>query len=257
MANPFLLTRVLNVAIAGKAVVDGLELSLSRGETLAILGRNGTGKTTLLHTLAGLRAPLSGTVELDGKSYGERDPRDAARLRGLLAQSQLDAFPSTVLQTALVGRHPHLGRWAWEGEADAALAREALAAVGLADLAQREVHTLSGGERQRLAIATLLTQQPLLYLLDEPTTHLDLNHQIAMLDLVSRYASQCGAAFVIVLHDVNLAMRYCRRALLLFGEGRWCEGPVEEVLTAESLSELYGHPLRRFDIEGQTVFLPA
>ena len=256
MNAPLLATRSLNVSIAGKAVVDGLEISLSRGDTLAILGRNGTGKTTLLHTLAGLRSPAAGSVALDGKPYAERDPRDTARLRGLLAQSQLDAFPSTVLQTALVGRHPHLGRWAWEGEADATLAREALAAVGLADLEHREVHTLSGGERQRLAIATLLTQQPLLYLLDEPTTHLDLNHQIAMLDLVSRYARLCGAGFVIVLHDVNLAIRYCHRALLLFGEGRWREGPADEVLTAQSLSELYGHPLRRFDVEGRLMFLP-
>ena len=257
MNAPLLATRSLDVSIAGKAVVQGLVLSLSRGETLAILGRNGTGKTTLLHTLAGLRPPASGTVELDGRAYGERDAREVARLRGLLAQSQLDAFPATVLQTALVGRHPHLGRWAWEGEADAALAREALAAAGLSDLEDREVHTLSGGERQRLAIATLLTQRPLLYLLDEPTTHLDLNHQIAMLDLVSRYAGQCGAGFVMVLHDVNLALRYCRRALLLFGAGRWREGPVDEVLTTESLTELYGHPLRRFDVEGKPVFLPG
>ena len=234
----------LAVAIAGRTLVRGLDLALRGGETLAILGRNGSGKTTLLHTLAGLRPPSAGTVEWCGRPYAEHGARAAAGLRGLLAQTQSDAFPASVLETALIGRHPHLGRWAWEGATDERIAGEALAAVGLAGLEQREVHTLSGGERQRLAIATLLTQQPRLYLLDEPLAHLDLSHQIAMLELVQRHAADGRAGFVIVLHDMNLALRYCRRALLLFGYGRWQEGPSEQVLTAENLGELYGHSLR-------------
>lgn len=241
---PLLATRGLDVDVAGRTLVRGLDLRLAAGETLAILGRNGSGKSTLLHTLAGLRAPAAGGVELCGSPYAEHDTRAAARLRGLLTQTQVDAFPATVLETALVGRHPHLGRWAWEGTGDARIARTALEATGLAGLESREVHTLSGGERQRLAIAALLTQQPLLYLLDEPLAHLDLNHQIAMLALTSHYAHDGGAGFVIVLHDVNLALRYCTRALLLHGDGRWQEGPVDRVLTAATLSELYGHPMR-------------
>jgi len=241
---PLLSARNLAVAVAGKTLVHGLDLTLRGGETLAILGRNGSGKTTLLHTLAGLRPASAGGVELCGRRYAAHGARAAASLRGLLAQTQSDAFPASVLETALIGRHPHLGRWDWEGAADERIARQALAAVGLAGLEQREVHTLSGGERQRLAIATLLTQQPQLYLLDEPLAHLDLSHQIAMLDLVQRHAGDCQAGFVIVLHDMNLALRYCRRALLLFGDGRWREGPSEQVLTAENLGELYGHSLR-------------
>jgi iron complex transport system ATP-binding protein len=255
--NALLDARELDVSIAGKAVVRSLNLSLASGETLAILGRNGAGKTTLLHTLAGLRPFGVGTLELAGLPYGARSPRENARLRGLLAQGQVDAFPATVLETALVGRHPHLGRWAWEGAGDVAIARENLAAVGLSGMEQRDVQTLSGGERQRLSIAALLTQRPSLYLLDEPTAHLDLNHQIALLDLVARYAGECGAGFVIVLHDVNLALRYCRRALLLFGDGRWREGPAEEVLTAEALSELYGHPLKELQDGGRRLFVPV
>lgn len=245
-AAPLLATQRLDVAIAGKTLVRGLDLNLGCGDTLAILGRNGSGKSTLLHTLAGLRLPAAGQVELCGRRYADYPARAAARLRGLLAQTQTDAFPATVLETALIGRHPHLGRWAWEGASDEQIARAALKGVGLDGLAQREVHTLSGGERQRLAIATLLTQQPHLYLLDEPLAHLDLNHQIAMLELATRYAgdSGTGAGFVIVMHDMNLALRYCQRALLLYGDGHWREGPVEETLTAPILSELYGHPLR-------------
>ena len=241
---PLLSVRGLDVAVAGRTLVRGLDLQVGGGDTLAILGRNGSGKSTLLHTLAGLRPPAAGSVEMCGSPYAEHAERAAARLRGLLTQTQVDAFPATVLETALIGRHPHLGRWAWEGAADEKIARAALAAAGLAGLEQREVHTLSGGERQRLAIASLLTQQPLLYLLDEPLAHLDLNHQIAMLDLTRRYAADSGAGFVTVLHDVNLALRYCRRALLLYGDGRWREGPVNEILTAPTLSELYAHPMR-------------
>ncbi len=257
ITQALLSTRGLDVAIAGRTLVRDLDIRVDSGETLAILGRNGSGKTTLLHTLAGLRPPSCGGVELCGKQYLAHGPRAAARLRGLLAQTQSDAFPASVLETALIGRHPHLGRWAWESASDERIARDALSAVGLQDLEGREVHTLSGGERQRLGIATLLTQQPLLYFLDEPLAHLDLAHQIAILELTRRYAAACGAAFVVVLHDMNLALRYCRRTLLLFGDGRWQEGTSEEVLTAESLSELYGHPLRELNDGGCRYFVAA
>lgn len=256
-AAPLLAARQLDVAIAGKTLVRGLDLALRGGETLAVLGCNGSGKTTLLHTLGGLRQAAAGTVQLCGRRYAAHGPRAAACLRGLLAQTQSDAFPASVLETALIGRHPHLGRWDWEDAADEQIARNALAVVGLAGLEGRDVHTLSGGERQRLGIATLLTQQPLLYLLDEPLAHLDLSHQIAMLDLVTRYAAECQAGFVIVMHDMNLALRYCQRALLLFGDGRWCEGPSAQVLTAESLGELYGHSLRELSDGVSRYFIAA
>ena len=257
MMPALLETRGLDVAIAGRTLVHGLDFAVTGGKTLAILGCNGSGKTTLLHTLAGLRTPSGGNVKLCGKTYAEYEPRQAARLRGLLAQTQMDAFPASVLETALIGRHPHLGRWAWENKGDERIAIDALAAVGLQGLENREVHTLSGGERQRLGIATLLTQQPLLYFLDEPLAHLDLAHQIAILELANRYAADCHAAFVIVMHDMNLALRYCRRALLLFGDGRWLEGSSEEVLTAENLSKLYGQRLRELQDGESRYFIAA
>jgi iron complex transport system ATP-binding protein len=252
-----LYVRDLDVNIGSVRVAAGLGFDLAAGERLAILGRNGTGKTTLLTTLAGLREAEAGTIALCGEDYAALDARRAAQLRGLLPQGHLDAFQSTVLETALIGRHPHLGRWHWEGKEDERIAREALAAVDLAGLGSREVHTLSGGERQRLAIAALLAQQPRLYLLDEPLAHLDLNHQIAVLELLSRRARDEGVGIVMVLHDINLALRHADRALLLFGEGRTLEGPVEAVLTADSLSRLYGHPLRELRDGGARHFVPA
>jgi iron complex transport system ATP-binding protein len=242
--NALLSARDLDVNIGSVRVAAGLRFDLGAGERLAILGRNGTGKTTLLTTLAGLREPEAGAIALCGEDYAALGTRHAARLRGVLTQGQIDAFQSTVLETALIGRHPHLDRWSWEGREDERIAREALAAVDLAGLGQREVHTLSGGERQRLAIAALLAQQPRLYLLDEPLAHLDLNHQIAVLELLSQRARSDGVGIVMVLHDINLALRYADRALLLFGEGRTLEGPADAVLGAEALSRLYGHPLR-------------
>jgi iron complex transport system ATP-binding protein len=249
--------RGIDVSIAGRVLCRALDLKVKRGERLAILGRNGAGKSTLLTTLAGLRDFAVGQLLLDGKPYAELGPRAAARQRGWLPQGGQDAFASTVLETTLVGRHPHIGRWDWESADDIAIARAALVATNLAGLEQRVVHSLSGGERQRLAIATLLTQRPGLYLLDEPLAHLDLNHQIAMLDLFASEARENNAACVMVLHDPGLALRYCDSALLLSGDGTWRLGRCAEIITAENLSQLYAHPLRALSDGDQRWFVPA
>ncbi|MDR3221444.1 MAG: ABC transporter ATP-binding protein [Candidatus Accumulibacter sp.] len=253
---PLLATRRLNVGIGARVFCRALDLELRSGESLAILGRNGAGKSTLLSVLAGLRAPLAGEVRLKGASYAELGPRQAARLRGWLPQSRSDAFASTVLETVLVGRHPHLDRWGWESARDAEIVRRALTAVGLADCERRDIQTLSGGERQRLAIATLLAQQPELFLLDEPAAYLDLKHQIAMLTLFSDAAREHGAAVAMVLHEPALAWRFSDRVLLVYGDGR-CEcGPAAEMLNAERLSSLYDYPLRVFERDGQLCLIP-
>ena len=239
--------RNLAVSVGLHKVCLGLDLDLAPGNRLAILGRNGAGKSTLLATLAGLRPADAGTLQLDGRSYGELGLRRSARLRGWLGQDRNDPFASTVLETVLAGRHPHLSRWAWESDADTARARAALCAMGLAGMEEREIHTLSGGERQRVAIATLLAQEPRLYLLDEPLAHLDLNHQIATLDLLTRRAHDDGVALAMVLHDPNLALRYCDQVVLLYGDSRHVAGPAADILDAATLSDLYGHPLRRVE----------
>ncbi len=248
----------LAVSIGPHRVCESLNLTLAPGERLAILGRNGAGKSTLLATLAGLREPDAGELRVEGRSYAELGLRTAARLRGWLGQERGDPFATTVLETVLAGRHPHLSRWAWETPADAGIARTALGALGLAGMELRELRTLSGGERQRVAIATLLAQQPKLYLLDEPLAHLDLNHQIATLDLLAQRAQRDGIAITMVLHDPNLALRFCDRALLLFGDGTHVAGPVAEVLDEASLTRLYGHPMRRVTMAdfSHAVFVP-
>ena len=246
----------LAVEVGGRQVVAALDFSLAAGERVAILGRNGAGKSTLLATLAGLRSPAGGQVLLGGVPYTELGTRAAALQRAWLGQGLSDPFGSTVLETALAGRHPHLGRWDWETARDVEIARGALAAVGLTGLERRQVHTLSGGERQRLAIATLLTQATPLYLLDEPLSHLDLNHQMAVLELFAGAARECHAGVVMVLHDPALAHRYCDRALLIHGDGRTDLGSADEILTGERLSELYGYRLRGLEVDGRRCFIP-
>ena len=253
---PVLGTDALHVSVGARDVCRGLDFTLQPADTLVILGRNGAGKSTLLHTLAGLRKPAGGEVLLSGQPYAAWPRGHEACLRGLLAQSQPDFFSATVLETALVGRHPYLGRWDWETPDDEAIAMAALEQMGLAALAGRQVPTLSGGERQRLSIAALLVQQPRLYLLDEPLAHLDLHHQIQVLEHFAMLAAG-GAGVVMVLHDINLAARYASHVLLLDGEDGHAFGRAAEILTAPRLSVAFGHPLRAVQDGDTTLFVPC
>jgi iron complex transport system ATP-binding protein len=246
----------LTVSIAGQTVCRGLELDIVPGEVWTILGRNGAGKTTLLHTVAGLRRPDSGTVCIGDLDLHGARPQRIARVVGVLFQDYPDPFPATVLETALVGRHPFLRPWSAETGTDREAARTALGRVGMTALAERTIQTLSGGERRRLAIATVLVQGPAFYLLDEPTNHLDVHHQIGMLAEFRREAAERGAAVVMVLHDVNLAVRFADRALLLFGDGEVAHGPVAEVVRDDTLSRLYHHPVISMEFRRRRVFVP-
>lgn len=259
MNTPLLEVRQLEVEIGGHRVCCNLDWRVDAGESWAILGRNGVGKSTLLATLAGFRPQQGGDMTIAGLALPYASPHEGlramARVRGYLSQHQFDPFASTVMETVLVGRHPHLGRWDWESAHDRRIAEAALDELDLGGFAEREVQTLSGGERQRLAVAQLLTQEPQLFLLDEPLTHLDLSHQVAVMEMFTRRVSK-GAAIVAVLHDPGFAARYCRQALLLFGDGKWLAGPAAEVINATNLTRLYGHPLRELCADGHRWFVP-
>ena len=251
-----LATEGLAIEIGDKRIGDALDLAVGKGESWAVLGANGAGKTTLLHTLAGLRPPTEGRVLLDGKPLHTLRRRQIARRLGILLQASEDPFPATVMETALIGRHPHLGPWGWEGPADHAQARQALADVELDTLAERAVDTLSGGERRRLALATLLTQDPAIHLLDEPSNHLDLHHQIRLLGHLRARTCGRGGALVMALHDVNLAARFCDHAVLVFHDGQILHGPAQRLLQPGHLSCLYRHPIEAVEYGGQRAFLP-
>ncbi len=247
--------RNLAIRVGSRELVSDLTLDFNRGEFVAVLGRNGCGKTLTLHTLAGLREPGAGIVLLDGIAFDQQNRRAAARRLGLLAQDLEDGFVTTALEAVLIGRHPHLAFWQWETAEDARVAREALDAVDMGDFRARRMDTLSGGEQRRVAIAALLAQAPGVFLLDEPTNHLDPHHQLAILDLFQE-RTRSGSTVIATLHDPTLAARFADRALLLLGDGRWATGPASETITAESLSELYLTPMLEVRQDGRRIFVP-
>jgi iron complex transport system ATP-binding protein len=244
----------LRISVPGRRLVESLDMTLAGGEFIAVLGRNGTGKTLSLLTLAGLRPADGGTISLGGAAIGSLHRPQIARRLALLPQDTDDIFPATVIDTALVGRHPHIGRFRWESPQDYELARASLAQVGLDELSDRDVLSLSGGERRRLAIAQVLTQSPDIYLLDEPTNHLDPQHQVDTLNIFRR-AADSGAGVIASLHDVNLAARVADRCLLLFGDGRWEFGTTDEVLDEERLEALFETPMEAVNWRDRRLFV--
>jgi iron complex transport system ATP-binding protein len=248
--------RALTLHVPGRELLRSLDATFGCGRVIALLGRNGAGKSTLLHALAGLRAPESGEIRLGGRALGSWPRRELARELALLPQSAEDAFPGTVLETALVGRHPHLTFWQWEGDADREIARRALADMDLAGLEERDVATLSGGERRRLAIAAALAQDPAAFLLDEPVQQLDPQHEIAVLGLF-RTLADAGRTVVMSLHDAGVAVRYADDALLLSGDGDWTFGPCAQVLDEQSIGRLYGVAVRELRWDAGRTFVPV
>lgn len=247
----------LDVSIAGKDICSELNLELKPGQFWGLLGPNGIGKTTLLKCMAGLTTPDSGGVLLESQVIDKLPRRTIARLLGMLQQHTVYVFDASVIETAMTGRHPHLGYWEREGSKDKQKALDAIRIVDLAGFESRSVTGLSGGEARRLAFASLIVQEPVILLLDEPTNHLDMNHQIRIMDHVKEQVSSQQRCAMVALHDVNLAARYCDHILMLFGEGDWQAGPVDQLLNRENLERLYQCPVESVQTSNGKRFFPA
>ena len=222
-------------------VLRDISLRFLPGRFVALLGPNGAGKSTLLRIAGGEMRPSSGTVDFDGRKLSSWKIRDLAQRRALLPQdSQLD-FPFLVEEVVMLGRSPHIE--GSESDDDARIVREALEMVGMLTFARRDYTTLSGGERQRVQLARVLaqtwTRENCALLLDEPVSSLDPAHQHETLTFARRWTDS-GACTVAILHDVNLALRYADDAVLLADGRVYAGGPVGDVLTVESVSEVYG-----------------
>jgi iron complex transport system ATP-binding protein len=232
--------RDLRLGYGDTVVVDGLDLDVLDGTITAVIGPNGCGKSTLLRALARLVPTRRGHVLLDGRRIDRTPTRDVARVLGVLPQSPVAPEGLTVADLVARGRHPHQAWYRqWSGDDEAAVA-EALAWTGMSAFAERTVDSLSGGQRQRVWISMTLAQGTDILLLDEPTTFLDLAHQVDVLDLVERLHGEHGRTVVMVLHDLNLAARYADR-LVAVRDGRVvASGSPHEVLTEDVLREVFG-----------------
>jgi iron complex transport system ATP-binding protein len=255
-AAPMFECRDVDICVGSRTLVRGLNLRVGAGSVLAILGPNGSGKSLSLHTFAGLRPLKAGALEISGRPLSGWPRRALARELALLPQNVEDPFPASVIETVLLGRHPHIPRWQWESARDLAIALDALAAVGLAGYEERDVLTLSGGERRRASLAAVLAQTPRLFLLDEPTNQLDPNHQLEALQLL-RERADAGAGVIVTLHDPNMAERFADDVLLIGKDGDWQCGPVADILTARHLSALYDTRFEAAEIGGRRVFFQA
>ena len=221
----------------------GLTFGIAAGEILAVIGPNSVGKTTVIRLLTGVVTPASGEVRLEGEALSRLSRTEVARRVAVVPQALPAALPFTVAETVLMGRYPHAPGRFFEGEADRARGREAMAQAGVLDLAALPVATLSGGERQRVALARALCQEPRLLALDEPTAHLDLRYQAETVALLRRLRRAGGLAVLLVSHDLNLAAEAADRVLLL-NDGRIERiGPPESVLDEATLARVYGCPV--------------
>jgi iron complex transport system ATP-binding protein len=233
-----------------------LNLSIRYGDAWVILGQNGCGKSTLLSRLAGWHAPSTGHVLLNNKSLQQWPSRERAQHMAWMAQQDDCPFPTTVMEKLLTGCHARLKRWQWESQTDHAQANALLKRVDLDGFADRDLATLSGGERRRVALATTLMQDTPLLLLDEPLSQLDVRHQQQTLSLLAEERLM-GKTMIMVSHDPNHAQAFASHVLLMFGDGRWLAGCIQDILTAEHLSALYQHPIRVIADGAQQWFVPA
>ncbi|WP_246869002.1 ABC transporter ATP-binding protein [Saccharopolyspora sp. ASAGF58] len=229
----------LQLAYGDRVIVDGLDFDVVDGTITAVIGPNGCGKSTLLRALGRLLHPKRGSVLLDGKQIHKLSTKEVAKVLGVLPQSPVAPEGLTVADLVARGRHPHQSWYRqWSSDDESAVA-EALGMTGIEDLADRTLDELSGGQRQRAWLSMALAQGTDLLLLDEPTTYLDLSHQVDVLELVGRLHDESGRTVVMVLHDLNLAARYADRLVAMKGGAIVAEGEPGDVLTEELLAEVF------------------
>ncbi|MBF4459108.1 ABC transporter ATP-binding protein [Pseudoclavibacter sp. VKM Ac-2867] len=239
-ADHTLIVEQLSLGYGDRVVIDELDLLVPPGKVTAIVGANACGKSTLLRSMSRLLAPRDGHVLLDGKEVHKTPAKQLARILGLLPQSPIAPEGITVADLVGRGRHPHqsiLSRWSHDDDLAVAAALEATETTALAD---RHVDELSGGQRQRVWIAMALAQQTDLLLLDEPTTFLDVSHQIEVLDLLTDLNQSRGTTIVMVLHDLNLAARYADHLIALADGGLHAAGEPGDVLTVDTVRAVFG-----------------
>jgi iron complex transport system ATP-binding protein len=246
----------LTLEVPGRVLCRELEVSFGPGEVWVVLGRNGTGKSTLIHVLGGLAKPARGHVALDGELVPGIEAKSRAQRLGVLLQIEEGVYWGTVEEYVLLGRFPHVRGWGGYAREDRDIARAALGALGMTSYAMRRYASLSGGERQRVRIAQVLAQRPTVLLMDEPLQHLDLAHQAHVLALIAARAKKHEETAVMVMHEPLWIGHGCTHALLFDGDGAVAAGRAEDMLTREQLEQAYGCALTEVTHATGRCFVP-
>ena len=228
----------LSYSVETQTLLDNVRLHAEQGQFVGLIGPNGAGKSTLLRALSGMLRHQSGAVLLEGADLRSMSSKDVAASMALISQIAPYTHGFTSFELVLMGRYPHLGRFQIEGSEDNRIARDAMRQTDTERFADRTLDTLSGGERQRIFVSRALAQQPRILLLDEPTSNLDVYHQLKVLDLVRQLVND-GLTAVAAIHDLHMAARYCDRLVLLNVGRVLAEGTPEEVLTPEALESAF------------------
>ncbi len=222
-----------------ETVIKGISLEIQKGDFIGIIGPNGSGKTTLLRLMSRVLAPQKGNIYLEREDISAMSLKEFCQEVAFVAQDTAINFSFSVLEIALMGRIPHLKRLQLETKHDMDIVESALSMTDVLQLKEKKIDELSSGERQRVVIAKALAQEPVLLYLDEPTSHLDIGHQIQVLDLLKKLNRSSNLTIAMVLHDLNLASEYCNRIVLL-NEGKvFKEGSPREVLTYQNIEAVY------------------
>ena len=234
-------------------VLDEIVFSANAREFIGVLGPNGSGKTTLIRSLSRILKPKIGTILLDELDIYAMKIGEVAKKVAVVPQDTPMTFDYTALDIVIMGRHPHINAFEGESEKDVAIAKKSMELTKVWHLVDRKIDELSGGEKQRVIIARALAQEPKVLLLDEPTSHLDINHQLDIMDLLRELCKQKGIITLAVFHDFNLAARYCDSVILLNNGRIFSLGPLETVLTTKNIQEVFQvnavvrrHPITNF-----------
>lgn len=237
--DPSIDVRELAHSYGTRSVLREISFRVAAGEFVGIVGANGSGKTTLLNCISGVLRPAGGSVFVCGNDVRTTDSMEMARTVAIVPQESSDNFAFTVEEVVLMGRYAHIERFRFEDERDLEAAEKAMKATGTWKLRGRSVTALSGGERRRVVIARALAQEPRVMLLDEPTSHLDLRHQLEVLGLIRELNHRKGLTVLAVFHDLNLAARFCDRLLLMAAGRIMASGAPGEVLTRENIARAF------------------
>ncbi len=255
MSGPIIQIENLSIALSGTPILKDVSLSIERGEYISIIGPNGAGKTTLVKCIAGIYRDWTGTIQIDGKSFGSYDSKSLARLQSYVPQAEGRSNPLTITEFVTMGRYPHLSAFTTLNAADHAAIDKAINRAGLAPFRHRKMNTLSGGERQMAFIAAALAQGSNILLLDEPSTFLDYRHQAEVAAILKSACRENGITVIAVHHDINTAAASSNRILALKDGTLALGGTPEEIVNSQTLEKIYGTPFQCLEHSGHPIVI--